>query len=188
MNVVLHPFLKILSVNCTAIQQRCVQVISEILSLIKGTSELDPSIFGMTSDEEHTYLSFPKWPGTTIDVQPQNAKLKLFGGAAFERCICEFQRAAFITDSPCIARDKVANVVLAQSAISSRAQEDKVVQQIAANVANSLLLPLFNAATGRLACLLRRIFDIAKLAIDSQSGGPGDVLRMFVSYHATLQV
>lgn len=35
-----------------------------------------------------------QWPGCLDAVKPPNAGLKLFGGAAFERCLNEFQVAA----------------------------------------------------------------------------------------------
>jgi hypothetical protein len=35
-----------------------------------------------------------QWPGVAASVQPPNNNLKLFGGAAFERCLDEFQEAA----------------------------------------------------------------------------------------------
>jgi hypothetical protein len=35
-----------------------------------------------------------QWPGCLEAVKPPNAGLRLFGGAAFERCLNEFQVAA----------------------------------------------------------------------------------------------
>ncbi len=35
-----------------------------------------------------------QWPGVASTVRPPNAGLRLFGGAAFERCLNEFQEAA----------------------------------------------------------------------------------------------
>ena len=58
----------------------------EISALLKGTSLLEPSIFGMTTAEEHSMLGFSAWPGIPGAVRPPNASLKLYGGAAFERC------------------------------------------------------------------------------------------------------
>jgi hypothetical protein len=164
------------------------QVVSEILSMLQGNSQLDPSVFGMTAAEEHTYLNHSPWPGIAGPVHPPNANLKLFGGAAFERCLQEFQAAAGQLDVPRVARDKVANVLLAHRGVSSGSMCDQVAQQIACGMANAMLLPLLDAASKRLAGMLRRVFDIGKLAMDSRSGGPGDLLRMYVSFHASLQV
>eukprot|EP00892_Ulva_mutabilis_P000651 jgi/Ulvmu1/10587/UM065_0041.1 len=163
------------------------EVVSEILSMLRGASQLDPSVFGMTTAEEHTYLGHGVWPGIPNVVAPPNASLKLFGGAAFERCLQEFQSAAGLLDVPRVARDKVANVLLAHRGVSSGAMCDQVAQQISCGMANAMLLPLLDAASKRLAQMLRRVFDIAKLAMDSRSGGPGDLLRMYVSFHASLQ-
>lgn len=165
-----------------------IQVVSEILSMLQGNSQLDPSVFGMTAAEEHTYLNHSPWPGIAGPVHPPNANLKLFGGAAFERCLQEFQSAAGQLDVPRVARDKVANVLLAHRGVSSGSMCDQVAQQIACGMANSMLLPLLDAASKRLAGMLRRVFDIGKLAMDSRSGGAGDMLRMYVSFHASLQV
>lgn len=68
------------------------QVVSEISALLRGASLLDPALFGMTSEEEHAYLGHAAWPGIAGPVRPPNASLKLYGGAAFERCLHEFQK------------------------------------------------------------------------------------------------
>lgn len=50
----------------------------------------------------------PHWPGTPGPVVPPNAGLKLFGGAAFERCLHEFQEAAHALQFPaseCVGSD-----------------------------------------------------------------------------------
>lgn len=41
-----------------------------------------------------------QWPGVTSPAQPPNNNLKLFGGAAFERCLDEFQEAAHALKFP----------------------------------------------------------------------------------------
>lgn len=164
------------------------QVVAEISALLKGDSLLDPSVFGMTTAEEHSFLGYAAWPGIPGGVRPPNASLKLYGGAAFERCLHEFQRAADQLDVPRVARDKVANVLLAHRGVSTGAMGDQVAQQIACGMASAMLLPLLDAASARLSRMLRRVFDIAKLAMDSRTGGAGDALRMYVSFHASLQV
>ena len=168
--------------------RRRIQVVAEISALLKGDSLLDPSVFGMTTAEEHSFLGYAAWPGIPGGVRPPNASLKLYGGAAFERCLHEFQRAADQLDVPRVARDKVANVLLAHRGVSTGAMGDQVAQQIACGMASALLLPLLDAASARLSRMLRRVFDIAKLAMDSRTGGAGDTLRMYVSFHASLQV
>ena len=35
-----------------------------------------------------------QWPGLTVPIDPSNSQLRLYGGAAFERCLAEFQEAA----------------------------------------------------------------------------------------------
>jgi hypothetical protein len=49
----------------------------------------------------------------TAAVRPANAGLRLFGGAAFERVLQEFQEAAKCLEFPAVQRDRVANILLA---------------------------------------------------------------------------
>jgi hypothetical protein len=49
----------------------------------------------------------------TAVVKPANAGLRLFGGAAFERVLAEFQEAAKLLEFPSVQRDRVANILLA---------------------------------------------------------------------------
>jgi hypothetical protein len=66
-----------------------------VQSLLEGCSDPDPAQHGLTTDEERAAARFPGWPGVVgAAVVPPNAGLKLFGGAAFERCLHEFQEAA----------------------------------------------------------------------------------------------
>jgi hypothetical protein len=39
------------------------------------------------------YVAMVQWPGCMDAIKPPNAGLRLFGGAAFERCLNEFQVA-----------------------------------------------------------------------------------------------
>ena len=41
-----------------------------------------------------------QWPAVHGPVRPQNASLRLYGGAAFERCLDEFQEAAHVVQFP----------------------------------------------------------------------------------------
>ena len=41
-----------------------------------------------------------QWPAVHGAVRPQNASLRLYGGAAFERCLDEFQEAAHVVQFP----------------------------------------------------------------------------------------
>ncbi len=68
--------------------------------LLEGSTDPDPAQHGMTTEEERAASRSPSWPGTTRAVVPPNAGLKLFGGAAFERCLHEFQEAANAVQFP----------------------------------------------------------------------------------------
>ena len=58
-------------------------------------------------------LPMMQWPGVVAAVRPANAGLRLFGGAAFERVLQEFQEAAKLLEFPSVQRDRVANILLA---------------------------------------------------------------------------
>lgn len=66
------------------------RMLEEILA---GCTSPDPAQHGMTTEEERA-ASNVQWPGCLDAVKPPNAGLRLFGGAAFERCLNEFQVAA----------------------------------------------------------------------------------------------
>lgn len=69
-------------------------VAAGVEQLLAGSTDPDPAQHGMTTDEERAASRMTQWPGTAANVVPPNAGLKLFGGAAFERCLHEFQEAA----------------------------------------------------------------------------------------------
>lgn len=86
---------------------------AQVSLLLNGSVEPEPQQHGMTTDEERMASRSPQWPGIAVSVKPQNNALRLFGGAAFERCLAEFQEAAQALKFPSVARDKVrAGVVL----------------------------------------------------------------------------
>ena len=45
-------------------------------------------------------MLYMQWPAVHGPVRPQNANLRLYGGAAFERCLDEFQMAAHVVQFP----------------------------------------------------------------------------------------
>ena len=51
----------------------------------------------VTLTDCHSWL---QWPAVHGPVRPQNASLRLYGGAAFERCLDEFQEAAHVVQFP----------------------------------------------------------------------------------------
>lgn len=59
--------------------------------LLDGATDPDPNQHGLTTDEEKSSSSVPIWPGVDRHVPVANSELRLYGGAAFERCMEEFQ-------------------------------------------------------------------------------------------------
>lgn len=117
-------------------------VASNVEQLLCGSTDPDPAQHGMTTDEERIASRCPQWPGTAVSVVPPNAGLKLFGGAAFERGLHEFQEAAHALRFPAaVATDRVANLLLAYkgrnaSMAPSRAAED-IARQMAREVSRT---------------------------------------------------
>lgn len=71
----------------------CPQVRSPAMPLLCVTQQLQPA---PTTDEDF----FCQWPGVKGEVHPPNEGLRLFGGAAFERCLQEFVQAALVLGFP----------------------------------------------------------------------------------------
>lgn len=125
-----------------------------------------------------------QWPGVSGHVRPANDSLKLYGGAAFERCIDEFQQAVRLLEFPPIPTDKVANILLAQSGRGTAS----AAEGIARAAAKELLAPLLEIACARLAAVLRKVFDMAaEQAQLVASASRADNLRPYVAFHAALR-
>lgn len=60
-------------------------------ALLDGATEPDPNQHGLTTDEERSSSVAQMWPGVDRHVPVPNSELRLYGGAAFERCMEEFQ-------------------------------------------------------------------------------------------------
>lgn len=160
------------------------KMLEEILA---GCTNPDPSQHGMTTEEERT-ASNVQWPGCLDAVKPPNAGLKLFGGAAFERCLNEFQVAANMLAFPssAVARDRVANVLLAYKGKNHLGGAARAAEDIARQTARELLGPLLDAACSRLAFILRRALDIAADKCLKQ-GPVKETLQPYVAFQAALR-
>lgn len=76
-------------------------------ALIDGAADPSPELWGKTTVEERSRSGIGVWPGITADVNPPNATLRLYGGAAFERVLHEFRCAAYSIECPSVSREKV---------------------------------------------------------------------------------
>lgn len=159
-----------------------------VQSILNGITDPDPSQHGMTTDEERTASLMPQWPGVAEPVRPPNAGLKLFGGAAFERCLNEFQEAANCLKFPsaAVARDRIANVLLAYKGKNNLGGAARAAEDIARSTARELLKPLLETACARLAFVLRRALDIAADCA-MRSAPSKEVLQPYVAFHAALR-
>ena len=75
--------------------------------MIDGAADPPPEQWGKTTEEERLHSGIGSWPGVTADIKPANSKLRLYGGAAFERVMHEFRCAAYSVDCPHVSREKV---------------------------------------------------------------------------------
>ncbi|WIA29612.1 hypothetical protein OEZ86_012099 [Tetradesmus obliquus] len=158
-----------------------------VQEVLAGCSDPDPAAHGMTSEEERS-ASNVQWPGCLEAVKPPNAGLRLFGGAAFERCLNEFQVAANMLAFPsaAVARDRVANVLLAYKGKNHLGGAARAAEDIARQTARELLGPLLDAAVSRLGFVLRKALDIA--ADKAMRQGPAkEALQPYVAFHAALR-
>ena len=80
-----------------------------------------------------------------------------------------------------VARDKVANVLLASKGRGAAGGPAHTAQDLARSIARELLSPLLDTACCRLASLLRHAFDIAA---DSQQLLQGDALTLPINEYA----
>eukprot|EP00775_Hariotina_reticulata_P011152 gene11152-11304_t len=167
--------------------QHAAATASLVEEILAGCADPDPAQYGMSSEEERT-ASGVQWPGCLDAVKPPNAGLRLFGGAAFERCLNEFQVAANLLLFPtaAVARDRVANVLLAYKGKNHLGGAARAAEDIARQTARELLGPLLDAACSRLAFVLRKALEIA--AEKSMRQGPvKDALKPYVTFHAALR-
>ena len=127
-----------------------------------------------------------QWPGVaSTTVRPPNASLRLFGGAAFERCLQEFAAAAHALEFPTLPRDKVANLLLAYSSRNGSGGVAKAAEELARTAAREALGPLLDTACARLGAVVKRAYDIAAEQTQLQRGA--GTLRPYVAFHAALR-
>ncbi|KAK9832230.1 hypothetical protein WJX74_003725 [Apatococcus lobatus] len=171
-----------------AAMQHVFAVARRVAALLDGATDPDPAQHGLTTEEERTASTSAQWPGGASNAKPPNAGLRLYGGAAFERCLAEFQEAALELGCPAVGKDKVANVLLPQRARGGADSALLAAQEIARSSAREVLSPLLDTACARLSAVLRRAFDIAvDSASQSAEGTPLQALRPYVAFHASLR-
>eukprot|EP00873_Tetraselmis_striata_P043070 jgi/Tetstr1/463334/TSEL_008257.t1 len=162
-------------------------VMQRVNALLDGAGDCDPNMHGLTSNEERNQCRLPVWPGVQTGVQPTNSALRLFGGAAFERCIEEFQEAVKALDFPTVAKDRVANLLLAQRSRGQATGAVAAAEDIARATARKMLAPLLETACARLAAVMRKVFEIAADQMASGAGEIDDTLAPYVAFHAALR-
>ncbi|KAG2453440.1 hypothetical protein HYH02_001663 [Chlamydomonas schloesseri] len=163
-------------------------VARQVVSLLQGSAEPDPVQHGLTTDEERAASRAPQWPGVSgASVQPLHHDSKLFGGAAFERCLEEFHMAVAHTRFPTsMSNDRLRNIMYAYKGKHHNGGAAKAAEDIARQAAKEALGPLLDAACVRLAFILRRLFDIAADRAAATMGSK-DNLHPYISFHAALR-
>ncbi|XP_057531218.1 dynamin-related protein 5A [Amaranthus tricolor] len=163
---------------------------SHVGSLIDGAADPPPEQWGKTTEEERLHSGIGSWPGVTADIKPANSKLRLYGGAAFERVMHEFRCAAYSVDCPHVSREKVANILLARMGHGGSRGITEAAAEIARNAARTWLAPLLDTACDRLAFVLLNLFDLASERNHCQNldygKNTGD-MDGYVGFHASLR-
>lgn len=159
-------------------------------ALIDGAADPAPEQWGKTTNEEQLESGIGSWPGTTADIKPPNASLRLYGGAAFERVMHEFRCATYSVECPPVSREKVANILLAHAGRGGGRGLTEAAAEIARAAAQSWLAPLLDTACDRLAFVLGNLFDLAverNRCRDSGYGRKAGDMDGYVGFHAALR-
>ncbi|XP_057473855.1 LOW QUALITY PROTEIN: dynamin-related protein 5A-like [Actinidia eriantha] len=136
-------------------------ICNHVGALIDGAADPAPEQWGKTTSEEQSESGIGSWPGITADIKPPNARLRLYGGAAFERVMHEFRCATYSVECPQVSREKVANILLAHAGRGGGRGVAEAAAEIARAAAQSWLAPLLDTACDRLAFVLGNLFDLA---------------------------
>ncbi|PRW39278.1 dynamin-related GTPase isoform A [Chlorella sorokiniana] len=179
----------VVSLRKSAIQY-VLAIAGRVEGILEGSPLIDPMQYGWTTEEERSNATGSNWPGVTAVVKPANAGLRLFGGAAFERVLQEFQEAARCLEFPPVQRDRVANLLLVDL-LKNKSRNGggvgKAAEELARGAAREALGPLLDAACARLGAVVKRAFDIAADQAQHQRGTEYERLRPYVAFHAALR-
>ncbi|OIW05274.1 hypothetical protein TanjilG_03663 [Lupinus angustifolius] len=159
-------------------------------ALIDGAADPSPELWGKTTAEEQSQSGIGAWPGVIKDINPPNATLRLYGGAAFERVIHEFCCAAYSIECPQVSREKVANILLAHAGRGGGRGIAEAAAEIARAAAKSWLAPLLDSACDRLAFVLGSSFDLAlerHHSHESEYGSKAGDMDGYVGFHAAIR-
>ncbi|KAK7244279.1 hypothetical protein RIF29_39099 [Crotalaria pallida] len=159
-------------------------------AFIDGAANPSPEQWGKTTAEEQSQSGIGGWPGVTTDINPPNATLRLYGGAAFERVIHEFRCAAYSIECPQVSREKVANILLAHAGRGGGRGITEAAAEIARAAARSWLGPLLDTACDRLAFVLGNLFDLAlerNNSHESEYGSKAGNMDGYVGFHAAIR-
>ncbi|CAL0310657.1 unnamed protein product [Lupinus luteus] len=163
---------------------------NQVGALMDGAADPSPELWGKTTAEEQSQSGIGAWPGVITDINPPNATLRLYGGAAFERVIHEFRCAAYSIECPQVSREKVANILLAHAGRGGGRGIAEAAAEIARAAAKSWLAPLLDTACDRLAFVLGSLFDLALeryLSHESEYGSKAGDMDGYVGFHAAIR-
>jgi hypothetical protein len=177
--------------------QHTLALAGRVDAVMAGFGGADPKAYGMTTEEERNQNN-ASWPiisvaefGPGEHPTPQNATLKLFGGAAFERCLQEFSRVVETFPFPTIPRDQVTNILLAQRSRGDGAGAPaRAAEELARSAARQALGPVLDAVCVRLGCIIRCAYEIAAEmeATCNENNSKDDVLKPYVAFHSALRI
>eukprot|EP00210_Caulerpa_lentillifera_P005392 g5154.t1 len=174
-------------------------VATNINCLLDGASDPDPENFGHTTEKERSLCGCVH-PSVCEEISVPHYETRLYGGAAFERCMEEFQIAANSLHFPSgvyfcrdwlhvlclVAQAKLANILLAHRSRSRFGGGFQAAEEIARATAREYLGPIMDNACKRLAFILHGLYKIAIERTPLCVGEVVEQMRPFVSFNATL--
>ena len=179
--------------------QHTLSLAGRVDAVMSGFGGADPKRYGLTTEEERS-LPGATWPSSQRYPAPPNATLRLFGGAAFERCLQEFGRVVESIAFPSVPRDQIANMLLAQRSRGDGAgAAARAAEEVARGAARQTLGPLFDAVCVRLGCVIRKAYEIAaEMEViytnnnnnnnqNTENIDSADILKPYVAFHSALR-
>jgi len=120
----------------------------------------DPDVDGFTLEEEKAASNAAEWPNFEINFDFQNANLKLYGGAQYERLLNEFEFVAHSIEFPKTSINEVASAMGTAKSHNAPLFEAAASDIVRAK-AKKTLLPLINNVLHRCTFIMRHLYKVA---------------------------
>lgn len=129
--------------------------------LLEGSVLGDPDVRGQTLEEEREQSGSPEWPNfEAFDYDIPNARHRIYGGAQYERLLCELAYVTHSQEFPATSINEVASAIGAAKGHSIPVLE-AAASDIVQHKSKKVLQPLLDIALARCSYIMRRMFDIS---------------------------